>query len=128
MRRYDPETAPNPSKWLELDEQERSHLIEAHHKRARVKLPNMTLHAMIHQIVENQIALKIKATIDAMDRLMGEDLCRHDAIHAIGCVLSEHLNDLRLAEDPDLLADPQGTYEAKVERLTAKSWYEEYGE
>jgi hypothetical protein len=125
---YDPETAPDPALWLELDEQERTHLVEGYHRKARVKLPNMMLHAVVHTIVENQIAMEMKAAMEAMARLMGEGLSRHEAIHAIGCVLSSHLNNLRLAEDEELLADPQGTYEAQLEGLTVKSWHEEYGE
>ena len=128
MCKYDPETAPDPSAWLELDEQERTQLVEAYHRKARVKLPGMALHAMIHTIVENQIAMEMKVALEAMTRLMGEGLSRHDAVHAIGCVLNNHLHNLMLAEDADLLANPQGTYEAELERLTVASWHNEYGE
>ena len=34
MTKYDPERAPNPEEWLELDEQERIILAEQYHRRA----------------------------------------------------------------------------------------------
>jgi hypothetical protein len=39
MDQYNPERAPEPESWLELDEQERTHLIETWHRVARIKLP-----------------------------------------------------------------------------------------
>jgi hypothetical protein len=57
MRRYDPIKAPTPEEWLALDEQERIILAEDYHRRARIRLPNATLHATMHAVVENQIAL-----------------------------------------------------------------------
>jgi hypothetical protein len=47
---------PEPESWLELHEQERIFLTETYHRVARIKLPNMTAHAALHAIVENQIA------------------------------------------------------------------------
>ncbi|HTE86820.1 MAG TPA: hypothetical protein VK821_19065 [Dehalococcoidia bacterium] len=32
--------------------------------------------------------------MDAIKRLRGAGLSRHDAIHAIGCVLTAHMNEL----------------------------------
>ena len=48
MDRYDPSESPDAAEWLELDEQQRSILVEEHHRRARIELPNLTLHATIH--------------------------------------------------------------------------------
>jgi hypothetical protein len=45
MNRYDPDQTPNPEEWLALDEQLRIGLVESYHRRARVELPNVTIHA-----------------------------------------------------------------------------------
>ena len=58
---YDPHIAPAPAGWLELDEDERSYLIEQYHEAAGIPLPNARLHATLHTIVENQIALELPA-------------------------------------------------------------------
>lgn len=56
MEVYDPNVAPDPQQWLELDEQLRIVLAERHHRSQRVKLPNMKAHAIFHAVIENQIA------------------------------------------------------------------------
>jgi hypothetical protein len=56
MKRYDPLKPPDPEEWLVLDETERINLVREHHRRARVRLPNAQIHALIHVIVENQSA------------------------------------------------------------------------
>ena len=55
MRKYDPAIAPDPEVWLELDEQERISLVEAHHTAAKIKLPNLTLHAVVHVVVRTRL-------------------------------------------------------------------------
>jgi hypothetical protein len=69
MEEYNPGRAPEPESWLELDEQERIALVETYHRVARIKLPNVTAHAALHAIVENQIALNLEPVVRAMDRL-----------------------------------------------------------
>ena len=79
MTRYDPGVAPDPAEWLALDEQERIELAEAHHRAARIELPNAKVHAVFHTIVENQIAGGLESVVRAMARLQHEGLSRHDA-------------------------------------------------
>jgi len=57
MQRYDPLEAPDPDEWLALGEQERLDLVQEYHRRARIRLPNAKVHAVLHAIVEAQIAL-----------------------------------------------------------------------
>jgi hypothetical protein len=57
MRRYDPLKPLDPEEWLSIDDMERTVLIEDYHRRARIRLPNETIHAVLHNVVENQIAL-----------------------------------------------------------------------
>jgi len=69
-----------------MDEQQRIDLALAYHQRAGISLPNETVHAVIHVVVENQIAddeLPVRRTAQ---RLMLDGLDRHDAIHAIAVV------------------------------------------
>jgi hypothetical protein len=122
MEEYNPGRAPEPESWLELDEQERIALVETYHRVARIKLPNVTAHAALHAIVENQIALNLEPMVRAMDRLGKEGLTRHDAVHAIGSVVAEHLLDILKTDQNDDAATSQARYYAAVERLTAASW------
>jgi hypothetical protein len=50
---------------------------------------------------------------------MAEGLDRHEAIHAIGSVLSEQLFAALREEGGD---DPNAQYVEKLNRLTAESW------
>jgi hypothetical protein len=118
--RYDPSASPDPDEWLELDEQERSLLVDDYHRRARVELPNATLHATIHVVVENQLATADEPVARALSRLMKDGLTRHDAIHAIGSVVAENIFDLLKAKDSAEVA--RARYYAAVERLTAAKW------
>jgi hypothetical protein len=122
MEEYNPGCAPDPESWLELDEQERIALVETYHRVARIKLPNVTAHAAVHAVVENQIALNLEPVVRAMDRLRKQGLTRHDAIHAIGSVVAENLFGILKADQNDDAAASQARYYAAVERLTAVSW------
>ncbi len=128
MKRYDPETSPDPVQWLALDEGERISLAERHHKAAKVQLPNVRVHAVIHTVVETQLAMNLEPVVRAMERLRREGLTRHDAVHAIGTAVAEHLFEAVRAPVEDSSDVLQARYNAAVERLTAKSWREEYGE
>jgi len=122
MEAYNPERTPEPESWLELDEQERIVLVETYHRGARIKLPNVTAHAALHAIVENQIALNLDPVVRVMHRLGKEGLTRHDAVHAIGSVVAEHLFDILKTNQNDDAAALQARYYAAVERLTAACW------
>jgi len=86
-------------------------------------VPNATVHATAHAIVESQIALGDETPARrTAQRLMDEGLDRHEAIHAIGMVLFEFMNDLLNAPPSDADADPNVPYFAALERLTAEDW------
>ncbi|WP_395714065.1 hypothetical protein [Reyranella sp.] len=121
--RYDPHAAPDPSRWLDIGEDERILLAEAYHRRAADEVPNAKLHALMHVFVENQVAIGDELPVRrAIERLIGEGLDRHDAVHAVGSVLAAHLTDTLKAE-----AQNNEAYYAAVERLTADSWRAEFG-
>lgn len=121
MKQYDPKHLPDAQAWLALDEAERIDLVFQYHRRAHVKLPNAMLHAAIHAVVENQIALgeafPVRRTVE---RLQTEGLDRHGAIHAVGSVLAKHIYDLMKTDRPP--TDPNELYWDELEQLTAKSW------
>jgi hypothetical protein len=121
MQRCDPFKAPDPEEWLALDEQERIALARDYHRRARIRVPNATVHATAHAIVETQIALGDETPVRrTAQRLMEEGLDRHQAVHAIGMVLFEFMFDLANAPASD--GDPNLPYFAALERLTAEGW------
>jgi Domain of unknown function (DUF1841) len=122
MGRYNPEIAPEPDYWLELDEAERLLRVEEYHRDARIALPKKArrLHASMHTIVENQLALQDEPVVRALERLMKEGLSRHDAVHAIGSRVAEQIYDiLKNKESPEVSTT---RYYAAIERLTAAGW------
>jgi len=120
LNRYDPNQAPPPQEWLVLNEQLRIQCAEDYHRAAGVEVPNLKAHAVFHAIVENQIAEGVAAVGRAMDRLIGEGLSRHEAIHAIASVLAEHLHELFNAKAGENRT--AANYTAAVDRLTARRW------
>lgn len=91
LTKYDPDRAPDPEEWLALDEMTRMDLVSQYHRKHRVRLPNVQAHAVIHTIMENQVALGDEIPVAAtLRRPMAEGLDRHDAVHAIGSVLARH--------------------------------------
>ena len=95
-RSYDPLNAPDPDDWQSMDEDERMMLVMEYHREAGVELPNEQVHAVVHVVVENQIALGDEMSAQAtLERLMREGLDRHEAIHAVGSVLVDFVQALR---------------------------------
>ena len=55
MLRYDPDTPVDPKEWMALDEDEREHLVERYHRKKRIKMPDVRMHAMIHVVVKAKL-------------------------------------------------------------------------
>ncbi len=95
---YDPSRAPEPKAWLATPEASRVQLCEQAHANpppGHPPIENARLHAAVHAVVENQLALGQPPQVRAaLARLMGQGLSRHDAIHEIGTVVSELIFDL----------------------------------
>ena len=70
--------------------------------------------------MENQLAEGLPGAKRALERLLGEGLDRHDAIHAIGSVLMEHI--WNLSNKPQGPGDPNAPYLVALDSLTADSW------
>ena len=123
VMQYDPLKAPDPETWLELDEQERMAMVESCHYSLGIELPNSTVHAVIHTVVENQLAMDDAPVQEAFNRLLAEGLDRHDALHAVGSVLAELM--LKAIHKPEEVEDPQEVYYRELAKLTAASWWEQ---
>jgi hypothetical protein len=118
---YDPDNSLNPEDWLQAHESERIESVSAYHRRKKITLPNLQLHAVVHVVVENQIALGEKMVVNTMARLQAEGLSRHDALHAIGSVLAENLYEL-MREDHGATDEPYRRYLERLQHLTADNW------
>jgi hypothetical protein len=121
MEKYNPNRAIDPLGWTTLDEVERHYLVERYHRKKRIKMPNVRIHAAIHVIVENQVALAEEIPVQkTLERLMREGLDRHDAIHAIGSVLAGQMFDLIKNGSKD--QDVNEKYYRQLEELTEEGW------
>ena len=120
MQMYDPNQEPSPDDWKSLDEAERIELVMTYHTIAGVEPPDEHLHAVIHVIVENQVALGDETPVKAtLDRLMSEGLDRHDSIHAIGSVLLNHVYEL-LSDGGNVRGNEE--YFEELKQLSAADW------
>ena len=76
-------------------------LVRRAHRLLNKKKINIDVHAVLHVIVENQIALiDPPETAVAVERMVSEGLDRHDALHAAALIVARHHPD-----DDDLTAD-----------------------
>lgn len=121
MDDYAPDIAPSPEEWLALPEEERLRLVERYHAAAGIEIPKARLHTAIHTIIETQLADPVPDVVDAMARLRSEGLDRHEALHAIGSVLLQHLVQLHNGELAGS-GDPNAEYYAALRTLSAKAW------
>ena len=118
---YDPDAQPDADAWQNTPEDVRLDLVTTYHRRHRVSLPRPRLHAAIHVVVENQLALGELDVVNAVKRLQNEGLDRHEAIHAVGTVLIEHLSDvLHAAGEPG--PNVHKEYFKRLSDLTADDW------
>ena len=121
MDTYDPDASWDAADWLQTDEGEHIELVSSFHRRRKIHLPNAQLHAVIHVIVENQLALGDQIVVATLARLQREGLGRHDAVHAIGSVLAADLYEL-MQEGAEATGDAYRRYLERLEKLTAKNW------
>lgn len=120
MKSYDPQLGPDPAEWNSLDEGTRISLVIEHHRSEAVELPDEEMHAVIHVVVENQIAGKDERVRKVLDRLICEGLDRHDAIHAIGSVLAGYIHEL--LERTSSGSATHERYFRRLDELTAEHW------
>ena len=127
MQRYDPLQEPAAEEWLQMKELDRIALVEDYHRKAGIRLPKSRLHATFHVFVENQAALGDETPVrKTLERLMKEQIDRHEAIHAVASVLTDFISTVFRGSVPK--SDPNVPYYAALERLTVESWRRDYGD
>jgi len=100
---YDADLMPDTEAWLAADETEQQMAVEYYHwrePRPHALAPNPRLHAVLHAVIETQIASDepVQAR-QTLLRLTGEGLTRHDAVHAMATVLTEFIFEQRWDEE-----------------------------
>lgn len=120
MNDYNASTPPNPKDWLAMDESQRLDLlynfVEKHENLLEEEAQR--IHAAIHVIVENQLALNTELTIETYNRLKRQGLDRHEIIHAIGAVIFEDIFEIMNND----IENPFEKYKLRLKKLTAKRW------
>lgn len=121
MQRYNPSQSPDPEEWLLLDELKRINLVEEFHKDSGEDFNEGAerIHAAIHVAVENQFILETERVSAVIAKLIRQGLDRHEALHAVGAVLSEYLYNMQTGK-----GEPwnQKSYNRRLEKLSAKRW------
>ena len=103
-----------------MEEDERINRVSDYHRHAKIKLPNLTIHAALHAVVENQIAEELQTVRETVARLQAEGLSRHDAIHAVASVLVLRLQALMREGAPAQFETE--VYSQDLRALTAEGW------
>jgi hypothetical protein len=121
MDRYEPSKPINPEEWLALDETERIDLVLEYHETLDHEMPDdaLSFHSSVHVIVENQIAMGVELIPETIAKLIRQGLDRHEAIHAIGAIISEDIFDIIKGNIQELSPKKQ---RRKLEKITAKRW------
>lgn len=101
VHQYNPAKSPKPREWLALDELTRLDLISQFHEDHGEFGESIEAHSGIHATVETQLAMDIPNIRSALGKLRKSGLTRHDAIHAIGAVLAEHIHEIMTNQDLD---------------------------
>jgi hypothetical protein len=120
VSKYDPLKAPEPKRWLKIDENDRLELVRVYHEKAKIDLPNEMAHAAVHVLVENQLASGEEVVVETFERLQEEGLDRHDALHAIGAEVLQHME--RLRREGKTGSKPNQQYFDALAKLSAKKW------
>jgi len=120
MKTYNPSLPPKADDWLALNEPHRIELINdfVENYEQEIEKEARHIHAAIHMIVENQLALNVELTTDTYNRLKRQGLDRHQIIHAIGAVISEDIFEVMNGNKEN----PFEGQKFRLKKLTAKRW------
>ncbi|WP_405633257.1 hypothetical protein [Pseudoalteromonas sp. Ld20] len=121
MDKYNPEQPVNSKHWLALDEAIRIELVRDFHSELGLEMADeaLSLHSTIHVLVENQLAMGVEFIPETIAKLTRQGLNRHEAIHAIGALISEDIFDVLNGNAEEF---SQKKYRRKLEKITAKRW------
>jgi hypothetical protein len=119
VKKYDPNGEVDPAAWLGLDESERLRLA-VHRHGSELSAAAAASHAAIHTAVETQLAEGAPEASAALARLRAQGLSRHDAVHAVGSVLTEYLWKVAAAKHDPVIA--QREYRESLSALDVDRW------
>ena len=121
MKTYDPINLIEPKEWLALDEYDRINLVRSFHETLGDEMEGdaLSVHSSIHVIVENQLAMGVELIPETIGKLIRQGLDRHEAIHAIGAIISADIFDILKG---DIQEFSPKKYRRKLEKITAKRW------
>lgn len=121
MESYDPSIQPNTEEWLEITDDERTAIVREFHEKTEEGLDEkaLTIHSAVHVIVENQLAMGVELLPETIAKLVKQGLSRHEAIHAIGAIITEDIFDIMRGNKSEF--SPK-QYRRKLEKITAKRW------
>jgi hypothetical protein len=127
MNTYNPDVAPDASAWLALGEDQRIELVSAFHDARDSEEPGARMHVVMHCVVETQIAEGLEPAIRVLQRAKQEGLGRHQGIHAVVSVLTEHLQKIMHSDAVADAAALNRRYAAELARLDLKRWKKRLG-
>ena len=121
MDKYNPDQPVNSKNWLALDESILIELVHDFHSELDLEMADeaLSLHSTIHVLVENQLAMGVELIPETIAKLTRQGLNRHEAIHAIGALISEDIFDVLNGNAEEF---SQKKYRRKLEKITAKRW------
>ncbi|MDU0355483.1 hypothetical protein RS130_17660 [Paraglaciecola aquimarina] len=121
MEVYDPDNSIEPDAWLALDEATQIDLVWRYHAGLDLDMPveALSVHSSIHVIVENQLALGVNLLAETVAKLTRQGLDRHEAIHAIGAIISKDVFDIIKGSTEEF---SPVKYRRKLQKITAKRW------
>jgi hypothetical protein len=121
MISYDPAVQPNIEEWLQATDDEKNTVVREFHEENDEDLDDeaLAIHAALHVIVENQLAMGVELVPEAVAKLTRQGLSRHETIHAIGAILAEDVFAIARGDKSEF--SPK-QYRRKLEKITAKRW------
>ncbi|MFH1809069.1 MAG: DUF1841 family protein [Pseudomonadota bacterium] len=122
---YDADRGPDVGLWLALNQADMIAAVEYFHLRQHLRRRSEALrsHAVLHMAIETQVAEgQPPEAQQALRRLQKQGVDRHEAIHALGSVLSSHLGK---ALQTDRFDDE--AYAGALAVMDATTWRREMG-
>ena len=98
---YDPNQPPASTDWLGLGEAEKLRLVGSYHSFQRIPVKSAKDHANLHVVVEDHLARGHGPCKRALDRLLQSGISRHEAVHALGEVMSDWYRESRDIDAPE---------------------------
>ena len=99
MREYNPAKSPDRQQWLALDKTRQLELVRLAHHDMDANENALATHCGMHSAVETQVAQNSPGVRDAIGRLRKQGNSRHNAVHAIGLVLIQHMRKMATSQE-----------------------------